>query len=257
MFKISTFILCLWGFLASGSPVLALAKYVNGEISYDTRANFDAVPSDSNYLINRIQIQVVGPENKTITHDFSPRHDARARGAYKPTKPGTYRIRARARIVKGDYTYTSYKTIRVTNRNPVVSTFTASGSVNMGERVTIQVNAHDPDKNLREVRVYRKRPKSGSFQHVKTLSAVNSELVDTTFTYAVEPGNGSGEYRYYAEAIDAVGAKKRSATRVSTAINPRKTYVIKSRMYPKPGMEGWFSPGPVTTTTVHVRKYRE
>lgn len=257
MFKISTFILCLWGFLASGSPVLALAKYVNGEISYDTRANFDAVPSDSNYLINRIQVIIDGPESKVFTHEFTPSADASAAGSFSPSLPGTYRVRAVARLVNGSQTFTNDTLVTVTNRDPVINGFSCDTTANMGESVTVEVDAHDPDKNLSEVRVYRKLPKGGGFELVRTLSAVGNELVDTAFTLAVDPGHGSGAYQFYAEAIDTVGAQKRSATRVSTAINPRKTYVIKSRMYPKPGMEGWFSPGPVTTTTVHVRKYRE
>ena len=257
MSKISTLVLCLLGLLASGSPALAIAKYVNGVIDYDTRANFDTIPNDSNYLINRIQVIIDGPESKVFTHDFTPSADASAAGSYSPSVPGTYRVRAVARLVNGSQTFTSDTLVTVTNRDPVINDFSCDTTANMGESVTVQVDAHDPDKNLSEVRVYRKLPKGGGFNLVRTLSAVGNELVDATFTLAVDPGHGSGGYQYYAEAIDAVGAKKRSATRVSTAINPRKTYVIKSQMYPKPGMEGWFSPGPVTTTTVHVRKYRE
>lgn len=250
-------ILILAVLCAAHSAAHALAKYVNGSINYNTDASFETVPSDPNYLIDQIQIWIRGPETKTLTHNFSPTHNAVASGSYSPTLPGVYTIRAVARQVNGSTVQTEYTRVDVINRDPVVSSFSCATTANMGESLALTIDAHDPDKNLSEVRVYRKLPKGGGFDLVRTLSAVNNELVDTTFTLAVDPGHGSGAYQYYAEAIDAVGAKKRSATQVSTAINPRKTYVIKSQMYPKPGMEGWFSPGPVTTTTVHVRKYRE
>ena len=94
-------ILILAALFAAHSAAHALAKYVNGSINYNTNASFETVPSDPKYLINKIQIWILGPENKTLTHNFSPTHNAVASGSYSPTLPGVYTIRAVATMVNG------------------------------------------------------------------------------------------------------------------------------------------------------------